>query len=177
MFFLNLFARLIALLHSAAAPGQIAAGFALGMLVGLTPSLPLDVLLFLFIILLEVNLGAALFAIALFRVLAYLLDPLLHAIGYFFLVNLTALKGFWTALYNTPYIPYTGFNNTVVLGSLICGLILLVPVYLGARRGIIAYRRRYAENLKAFALIRYIQNSGWYDNYKKLRYMGAKLWQ
>jgi uncharacterized protein (TIGR03546 family) len=44
-----------------------------------------------------------------------------------------ALRPIWESWYNTPLVPYTNFNNTVVLGSTVGWLVLLVPIFLLAR--------------------------------------------
>ena len=73
-----------------------------------------------------------------------LLDPLSHRIG-LGLLHLTWLRPVWTWLYNLPLAPWTSFNNTVVLGSLVLGLALLYPLY------------RVAEPLAAWALPRTVE--------------------
>ncbi len=41
----------------------------------------------------------------------------------------------WTAWYNTPLLPYTNFNNTIVLGSVVAWVVLAVPIYFAAKWG------------------------------------------
>ena len=73
---------------------------------------------------------------ALFVPVGFLLDPVFHRIGAS-LLQAPSLRPLWTAMYNTPLVPYTNFNNTVVLGSFVGWLVLAVPIFFGAqvRRG------------------------------------------
>ena len=120
-------------------PGQVAAGAALGMLAGLLPKATLTgqaaiALMFIF----RVNLPLA--AVTMFAVM--LLNPWLDRItdplGYA-LLTWPAMNPLWTALYNTPFIPWTGFNNTVLAGGLITGLLLFLPVYFFARKAAVSF--------------------------------------
>ncbi len=131
MIVLKLLGKFIKVLRSAASPKQIAWGFALGAIPGLTPlnSLHNAVVLILLIIL-NVNITSAILAFLIYSLIAWIFDPLFHTIGYFLLVDIAALKSMLTALYNAPIAPLTRFNNTVVMGSFVSSLILLMPNFL-----------------------------------------------
>ena len=74
--------KFIRVLSSEAAPIQISFGFALAMIVGLTPLLSLHNVLVIFCLLLfRVNLASFLLAWAFFSGIAYLLDPVFHEVG------------------------------------------------------------------------------------------------
>ncbi|MFA6091931.1 MAG: TIGR03546 family protein [Elusimicrobiota bacterium] len=111
-------------------PRRLAAGFALGAFAGLIPKSSLFAQIALMLIAaLQVNAAAGYCSAALFSLLAPVLDPLTHRIGLFFLTGIPALGPLWTRLYNLPVAPWTGFNNTVTLGSVIVGAIVLYPFY------------------------------------------------
>jgi uncharacterized protein (TIGR03546 family) len=76
----------------------------------------------------------------LIALVGFILDPLAHIIGYFVLVQVPFLKPIWTALYNMPVLPLTGFNNTVVMGNTVLGLLLMVPTFRGAKKILALYR-------------------------------------
>lgn len=159
MIILQLIRRLVKVLRSASSPFQIAGGFTLGMFLGLVSLRTLFALpAVLCLVLLNVNLAAALFGLLCFRLLAYLLDPLLHSLGYG-LLTLPALNPMWTALYNMRFVPYTRFNNTVVLGSLAAALVLAFPVYRGAAALVRAYRERFEERIRRWRIIQILKNS------------------
>jgi uncharacterized protein (TIGR03546 family) len=172
MFWLQIIKGFIQVLRSGQTPRQIAGGFALGAIVGLMPFFTLQGLfLWLIILVLDVNLSATLLAVTLFALLAYIIDPLLHAVGYFLLADTSALHAFWTSLYNAPIAPLTRFNNTVVLGSFVAGVLLFLPVYFGMHRFVLAYRTHLhtrVEKLKIYQIISKSTLVKWYDRVKKI---------
>ncbi len=128
-------------LHSDDTPGQVGAGLALGAILGLTPLLNLhNVVVLILIIMLRVSFSGALLGWLLFTPLGFAFDPLFDALGHRLLLETPALTGVWTTLYNTPVVPLTNFNNTVVLGSLAVALALFLPLNALGRFGVRRYR-------------------------------------
>ena len=112
-----------------ATPRQLAGGFALGMLIGLIPKGNLIAIsLMTLFCALRINLAAGTAAIALFAWVGMFLDPISHRVGHYLLTQ-QALEPYWASLYGIKLMPWTAFNNTVVLGSTLIGLALLVPAY------------------------------------------------
>jgi len=119
--------KFIQIISSETAPVQISAGIALAMIPGFTPLFSIHNLIVLLVLLmLRINIAAFMLALALFTAFAYLLDPAFHSIGQIILTQ-EDLQNFWTELYNSTFWRLTGFNNTVVMGSLIVSLVALVP--------------------------------------------------
>ena len=88
MFGLELLAKLFKVLRSGESPNQIAAGFILGMIPGLTPIWNFhNLIVLILLIILRVNFAAAIFSFILFSAFAYIFDPLFHSFGYYFLVE------------------------------------------------------------------------------------------
>ena len=128
-------------LHSDDTPGQVGAGLALGAILGLTPLLNLhNVVVLILIIMLRVSFSGALLGWLLFTPLGFAFDPLFDALGHRLLLETPALTGVWTTLYNTPVVPLTNFNNTVVLGSLAVAVALFLPLNALGRFGVRRYR-------------------------------------
>ncbi|PYO86060.1 MAG: hypothetical protein DMD68_01465 [Gemmatimonadetes bacterium] len=128
-------------LHSDDTPGQVGAGLALGAILGLTPLLNLhNVVVLILIIMLRVSFSGALLGWLIFTPLGFAFDPLFDALGHRLLLETPALNGVWTTLYNTPVVPLTNFNNTVVLGSLAVALALFLPLNALGRFGVRRYR-------------------------------------
>ena len=112
-----------------ATPRQLAGGLALGMLIGLIPKGNLIAIsLMTLFCALRINLAAGTAAIALFAWVGMYLDPVSHSVGRY-LLTLPSLVPYWESLYATKFMPWTAFNNTVVLGSTLIGLALLIPIY------------------------------------------------
>ena len=129
MFFVRSLRLMIRALTAESSHKQIAVGIALGMIVGLVPkgNLLAFVLLTSFSSL-RISLPAIFFSTFIFSWVAMLLDPLTDRIGEFVLTH-ASLVPFWTWLYDHPLVPWTQFNNTIVMGSLLLGIAICYPVY------------------------------------------------
>ncbi len=174
MFWLKIVRDFIKILRTGQTPNQIAGGFALGSIVGLSPTLTLQgVFVWLVILILDVNLSSAILSFTLFSLVAYLIDPLFHRLGYEILVNIEALKGFWTTLYNAPIAPLTRFYNTIVMGSFVCALVLTVPVFIGMKKFVIAYRAHVGSKVEKWKVYQVIKRSTLVQWYEKIRDFGG----
>ncbi len=168
MFILEFLAKLVKILRSAATPGQIAGGFILGMIMGLTPFWSLhNLVIVLLIIILNVNISMAIFGLAVFSGIAYLFDPVFHRFGFFLLADMQSLRGLWTAMYNVPVIALSRFNNTVVLGSLISSIILLFPMYLFSKKSVLVYREKIDPKFQKLKIVQGLKGTKFYKIYEK----------
>jgi uncharacterized protein (TIGR03546 family) len=135
-------------------PRQLALGFALGMVCGLVPKGNLIAMTLMFIICgSRVNLGTASLGVFVFSWVGLLTDPLSHEIGLWLLTH-ESLQAFWTGLYNLPIVPWTRFNNTIVLGSLVIGLMMFYPTYRLAKSRFAVWQPKWAERIKKFKIAR-----------------------
>ena len=173
MFGLEILAKLIKILRSDASPNQIAAGFIIGMIIGLTPLWTVhNLILFILLVILNVNIGSAMFAFVIFSGIGYLLDPLFHSLGFFLLVDLSFLKELWTTLYNVPVIALSKYNNTVVMGSMATALILCLPVFFAVNKGVIYYRENIDSKMQKWKIVQAVKGSKIYSIYEKIRNLG-----
>ncbi|MBL8814394.1 MAG: TIGR03546 family protein [Planctomyces sp.] len=116
-------------LVTSSTPRQISMGLAMGMVVGLVPKGNLIALVLGMILAASrVNLAIAASSAVLFTLIGVFLDPVFDRVGTW-LLRMPALQSFWTDLYNMPVMPWTDFNNSVVLGSLTVGLLMMWPVH------------------------------------------------
>ncbi len=174
MFFLDFIARIFRLLNSAASPAQLAGGFTLGFMLGLTPGWPLHTLvLLLIIILFNVNLSMSILGAATAVGLAWLLDPWIEQLGYYLLVDVPTLQVYWTTMYNDTVALLTRFNNTVVMGSLALSLILALPMFLLTVWLIKRYRDTLLTRIQTWRIAKYIRSTRVFQIYEKLRMTGA----
>jgi len=161
---LKLLQSLVKALHSEGTPGQLAAGIALGSILGLTPLVSLhNAVVFGLIVILNVSFPAAMLGWALFTPLGFALDPLFDAVGRKLLLETPALTPLWTTLYNTPVVPLTNFNNTVTLGSLVVSLVAWLPLFFLLRWGVTRYRATMTEWMKRTGLYRWLTASKLYN--------------
>lgn len=170
MFWLKLVVNFIKILREGQTPAQVAGGFALGFILGLSPMLTLQgLLVWLIVLVLDVNLSAATLSILVFSLIAYIFDPVFHHLGYFLLVDVGSLKSLWTTFYNAPIAPLTRFNNTVVMGSFICALVLFAPVYIVMKKFVIAYRATLGARMAKWKIYKIIDRSSLVQWYKRIR--------
>jgi uncharacterized protein (TIGR03546 family) len=173
MFLLKLLGKLIKALTSGESPSQLAGGFILGMIVGLSPFLTLhNLIIILLVILIRVNISMAIFSALLFHAIAYLFDPLFHTFGYWLLVDVTFLNGLWQKMANIPIVALFNFNNTVVLGSFIVSLVLLLPMFYLTKLSVIFYRERIQDKLQKLKIVQTIKKSWIYSIYSKYTNFG-----
>jgi uncharacterized protein (TIGR03546 family) len=165
----KLLQSLVGALHSEGTPGQLAAGIALGSILGLTPLVNIhNAIVFAAIVLLNVSFAGGMLGWALFVPIGFLLDPLFDWIGHSLLLA-PGLRGLWTSLYNTPVVPLTNFNNTIVLGSLVFALLLLVPLFFATRWAVARYRATVGERVRQSKFYRAVMASKVYNVYRMFR--------
>ncbi len=174
MFWIQFIANFLKILRAGQTPKQIAGGFALGAIVGLSPVLTLQGLfVWLVIFVLDVNLSAAFLAFAFFSLFAYIVDPVFHGLGYFLLVDVSWLQGFWTYLYNVPIAPLTRFYNTVVVGSFVTAVVCSVPIYIGMQRFVVAYRTHIHARVERWKIYQVLSRNSLVKWYQRIRSLGV----
>lgn len=164
---LKLLQSLVKALNSEGTPAQVAAGIALGSILGLTPIFSLhNLLAFGAGMMLQVSFPGVMLGWIVFTPVGFLLDPVFHAIGETLLLDVPALAGTWAWFENTPVVAWLRFNNTVVLGSFVGWVVLYGPIYVAARVGVARYRATVYARLKESKLFRAVQASKVYNLYR-----------
>ncbi|MBL7669488.1 MAG: TIGR03546 family protein [Bdellovibrionaceae bacterium] len=136
------------LLNSETGTNQLAAGLSLGLLLGFSPFLSIQtVLVLLLVFFFRIQLGAAFLSAFFFKFVAYLIDPIADQLGRNFL-EMSALRPIYVELFNMPLVPMTRFNNSIVMGSLVIAVILLVPAFFFFRWSILKYRDQVVNKFK-----------------------------
>ena len=162
---------LLKLLNSDTGVNQIAMGVVCGLILAFAPTFSIQTIFVIFIIFFfRIQIGAAFIAMFFFAIPALLLDPLFHIIGSYFL-EIVALKGVYTFLYNAPIIPFTKFNNSIVMGALISSFFLSPFVFLGTKKLIIKYRVVVLEKIKQTKFFKALKATSlfkWYAKYDQL---------
>lgn len=162
----------IKLLNSDKGTNSIAAGICLGLILGFAPFLSLQtglvlILLFFF----RVQIGAATLSAFFFKFIAYLADPLADSLGQWAL-ELPSLRPVYTELYNIPIIPFTRFNNSIVMGSGIFAILLCPVVFFISRFIIHKYRTHIVARFEKTKLWKLVQATAfykWYVKYEQIR--------
>lgn len=136
------------LLNSDTGTNQLAAGLAAGIILGFSPMLSLQSIIVLFIIFFfRIQIGAAFLSAFFFKFVAFMVDPASDVLGQWFL-ELPALRPAFIELYNMPIIPFTRFNNSIIMGSAIVALILVIPAFFVFKIGIIKYRASFVARFR-----------------------------
>jgi len=157
----------IKLLNSETGNISLAMGMTCGFILGMTPSLSLhSLLIFLILFFFRIQIGAALLAAFFFKFVAFLLDPAFHAVGSKVL-EVESLQAFFTTLYNIPIIPFTRFNNSIVMGSAVITIILSPIVFLISQFLIVKYRVTVLARFKETKLWKAIEATKFYQWYYK----------
>ncbi len=162
-------------LNSNKKEGEVAAGFAFGIMLALIPGNNLLwISIFIIGFFTRLNLAAALMTLAAGKLLTPAFDPFLDSIGYWIL-NTSTLNPAFTYLYNLPLVPYTAFNNSVVMGGLAVSAAAFYPLWLLFRRLVRMYRSGVKERIRNSRIGRYILKlpivvriSGWIGKYRKI---------
>lgn len=159
------------LLNSDTGTNQIASGLAIGIILGFSPFLSLQTLVvFVLIFFLRIQIGAAFLSAFFFKFVAFILDPASDQLGRVVLEN-EGLRPVFQTLYNAPLVPLTRFNNSIVMGSAIVGIILSIPAFFVFKKLVVQYRltvvARFRETKiwKAWAGTKLYN---WYSTYEKL---------
>lgn len=170
LLFKQLFAFL-KMLNSETGHNQIAAGIAAGFILGMSPMLSLQTfLVFLLIFFFRIQAGAAFLAAFFFAFIAYILDPIFHSIGSEVLSS-PGLQPLFTTLYNMPLVPLTRFNNSVVMGAGIVGVLMFPIVFIVSRMVILKYRTTILARIKETKFWKAVQATSlykWYYTYDNL---------
>ena len=120
-------------------PGQLATGISIGMVIGLLPKdslLPYCIIVLLLVT--RANLLCAACAALVFSWLSPFLDPVSHTVGVSVL-TFAPLEPVWALLIQMPVMPWTRFDNSIVMGSLVIGLLAAYPLYRISRHFIEVY--------------------------------------
>lgn len=159
-------ARLFAALNSNTKPRQISAAIAFAFLLSCfsytSPGwfLPFNLLwisLFIITFFLKINQAIELMFLAIFKLITIFLEPLFSIIGEAILKTPFLYDNIFSSLYNVPFLFFTRFNHTVVMGGLIVGILLFAPMYLLSNLLVKLYREHLREKLANLRIVKALQ--------------------
>jgi uncharacterized protein (TIGR03546 family) len=165
---MGLLAKLFKALNSDSSPWQLALGFALGMVMGLTPLLGLHSLLLLFIVLFfRVNVTGFLVSWAVFSLLSIPLSMMLSNLGEALLLN-EGLQSVWSVLYSSYIGQLSQFYHTLTLGSLLTSIVLFPFILIASKKLIEQYRQRFMQWVNQWRVVQFIKGSNFYQLYQAI---------
>ena len=169
MLLLKFLHTLVKALNSDGTPGQVAAGMALGLCFGLTPLLSMHNLVVLTVAMLTtVSFPGVILGWAVAVPVGFMLDPLFDRVGLALLTQ-DALTPLFVWIVNTPVVSLSRLNNTIVLGSLVVWLALLVPIYFVFRYLVARYRSYIYERLEKSRFFQVLKASKIWNVYQLFR--------
>jgi uncharacterized protein (TIGR03546 family) len=174
---LKILSKLFKALRSNESPNQLAWGFVLGMIIGLTPFWNLHNLLVIVLILIfKVNAAMAFAGYILFDIIVFaflpVLDPLFHSLGYWLLVDVEWLRPLWVFISTTPVLAWCNFNNTVVLGSFVVALVLVAPLYFFTKWWVAQYRDKIDARVQKWKIVQILKSTKLVQLYNKISKLG-----
>jgi len=151
--------KLIKLLTSSNSPSQLALGFSIGAFIGLTPDNIFNTLVIITLLfILNVSFSSGLLSTGILSLFQPFVFPYAHSLGLSVLQS-PDLKGTWTLLYNLPVIPFTHFNNTVMMGGILISITLFIPLYVLTKYLITTYHATLHTRLKNSKFVAVIKKS------------------
>lgn len=166
---LTILAKLLSILNSDAAPSQISLAVTLAMLAGVNAYFSFFGLVAIgLLFVLRANVSAFLALSAVFALLSFAFAPVLSGIGESVLTN-TSMQAVFTSLYNQQWFQLFALNNTLVMGSAIVSLILVVPVFLLANGMVIKYRAAMMTFVNKFKIVQTLKASKFYSIYQSVK--------
>ena len=152
-------------------PKQITWSLVLGIGLGISPFLSIQFFLILIVLLLfNIQFSLALSSSFFFKLLMSLPTSLFDYLGEAVLTN-KSLQPYFEKMMNTPLIPYTNFNNTIVMGSFIVYIFSLPALYLITYFFVKRYQEIIVSKLKSTKIYLFIKSSfivKWYEKYDRI---------
>jgi uncharacterized protein (TIGR03546 family) len=163
---MGMLAKLLKALNSDSSPWQLAFGFTLGMLMGITPLLGLHSLILLFVVLFfRVNISSFMVAWALFALIAVPLAVPMANLGES-LLSQDNLQGVWRGLYSSAIGQLSQFYHTLTLGSLIVGLVFSPILLFLSKYLVLQYREKVMSWVNKLKLVQFLKGSRFYRLYE-----------
>ncbi|MEX2181923.1 MAG: TIGR03546 family protein [Gemmatimonadaceae bacterium] len=169
MLIFKLLQSLLRALNSEGTPGQVAMGMAIGLAFGLTPLVSLHNLVILAVAMLTtVSFPGVIVGWIVAVPVGFMLDPLFDRVG-MALLTTDALTPLWLWVVNTPVVALSRLNNTIVLGSLVVWVVLLIPAYFGFRVLVARYRTHLYVHVQKWRIVQLVKTSKIYSLYDTFR--------
>ena len=175
MFLLKQIFGFLKLLNSDTGTTSLAAGVACGYILGMTPALSLQSLLvFLCLFIFRIQIGAAFLSAFFFKFIAWTLYGVFDSVGQHIL-EMDSLQNIFTTMYNMPIIPFTRFNNSIVMGSALVTIITCPIIFILATKLIQKYRETILARIQETKWMKAMKATGLYQWwYKYDQYFGGR---
>ena len=151
---MGFFIKFLRELNSSSNDKFISLAVVFGLIYGFLPSVNLFSFIILIIVFIfRIPLGLFLVSLTLFKTIGYFLDTIFDKTGY---LILTSFVPFWESIYNLPLMRWSGFNNTIVMGALVWGILIGTLFYIILNEFIRVYRKKVFSFLKKYKLLKWL---------------------
>ena len=141
------FAKIFVAINSNKKTSQVALAISFAFLLALVPKANLFwISLFTLTFFLKINQAVEMVFLAVFSLSLGFLDKFLDRIG-FAILTVLSLGDFFTKLFNSPFFYMTKYYNSIVMGGLVVGLAMFVPIYFIAKYLVDVYRDKVREKI------------------------------
>ena len=140
-------AKVFVAVNSNKKTSQIALAIAFAFVLALVPKTNLFwVSLLIFTFFIKLNQAVEMVFIAVFSLFLGFLDGFLDRIG-FAILTIPSLGDFFTKLFNSPFFYLTKYYNSLVMGGLVVGLAMFLPIYFLSKYLVEVYRDKVREKI------------------------------
>ena len=141
------FAKVFVAINSNKKTSQVALAISFAFLLALVPKANLFwISLFTLTFFLKINQAVEMVFIAVFSLVLDFLDVFLDKIG-FAILTVPSLGDFFTRLFNSPFFYMTKYYNSIVMGGLVVGLAMFLPIYFISKSLVNVYRDKVREKI------------------------------
>ncbi len=169
MLLINFLRSMFKALNSDGTPGQVGMGMAIGLAFGLTPLMSLhNVVVLCVAMLTTVSFPGVMLGWVVAVPVGFMLDPLFDRVG-MALLTTDALAPVFTWIVNTPVIALSALNNSIVLGSLVTWIVLLIPAYFAFKVLVARYRAHIFAHVQRWRVVQVLKTSRLYTLYQLFR--------
>ncbi len=139
-------------------PAEMAHALALGVMLGFMPkNNALWYLILVFFMFVRINKPTYLLTLLVVSYFAWIFDPLFSSIGYEVL-TFKPMESVFAFLVDVPFVGFTKFNNTIVMGSFLLGLVCYIPFYVLGYFFVKFWRAKIAPGFIKSPLYKAVQN-------------------
>ncbi len=142
MFILKQIVKFLSVLNSNKKPDELAGGMAFAFLLALIPAGNLTWWFILFFTyFLKVNFGIEMLFLLIFKLIVFVVAGPQNVLGVWILSQ-PSLQGIFTSWSNIPIVPFTRFNNGLVMGGFVAGVLLWAPMFFLFKSLVEVYRKK-----------------------------------
>lgn len=146
-------------------PSAVGLGVAFGFMLGIIPKNNLTAqVIFILAFVFKTNIPFFFISVVIFSQFYFLTDKITDPLGYAILSS-ERFYSIFKWMYNAFLIPWTDFNNTVVMGGVVLGMVMFYPVYLISKKFAEKYLINIAQKIAGMKIVKILKLSWLFEWY------------